>query len=68
MLQLGTWTPILDLRLFAASVRIVYYFIHSCIGRDRFACFMAKKTDTGDPFVLVRCLVDRQVGSDSMVI
>ena len=34
----------------------------------RFACFMAKKTETRSPFVLVRCSVDRQVGSDSMVI
>ena len=36
--------------------------------RDRFACFMAKKAETRGPFVLVRCSVDRQVGSDSMVI
>jgi conjugative relaxase-like TrwC/TraI family protein len=43
-----------------ASVRIV--FIHSCIDPDRFACFMAKKTETRSPFVLVRCSVDRQVG------
>ena len=35
---------------------------------DCFACFMAKKTETRSPFVLVRCSVDRQVGSDSMVI
>jgi hypothetical protein len=33
-----------------------------------FACFMAKKMETRGPFVLVRCSVDRQVGSDSMVI
>jgi hypothetical protein len=40
----------------------------SCIDPDRFACFMAKKAETRGPFVLVRCSVDRQVGSDSMVI